>query len=309
MTHVTCRLTAKNRHQLRNPTVGNRAWATFLPLPVGAQEGRCRRRGGGKCPVTAHLKCLVIQGVDISAQHASGKHRPNTLPPASSASSLNSCRLNYAVCCTVHPRAASKSRRTQHWRLGTDSFGPRRTRAGDVLGQNICGGGPPPSSFPSLALEVGPLNTARSLGSAASSPSGVWGGPQRKSNFVPLSVKVRHLVESDLLIFLRISWPRCVKSTAGFGGVATIWGPAKFWGPSHDLGGGSAPVPAPVWNRQWTCGCFALCRLCFPTARLKRRSDHFVQSGTGMTQVPYFVAVITADWEECKLTSIRINSA
>ena len=29
MTHVTCRLTAKNRDQLRNPTLGNRAWATF----------------------------------------------------------------------------------------------------------------------------------------------------------------------------------------------------------------------------------------------------------------------------------------
>ena len=25
MTHVTCRLTAKNRDQLRNPTLGNRA--------------------------------------------------------------------------------------------------------------------------------------------------------------------------------------------------------------------------------------------------------------------------------------------
>jgi len=29
MTHVTCRLTAKNRDQLRNPTLGNRVWATF----------------------------------------------------------------------------------------------------------------------------------------------------------------------------------------------------------------------------------------------------------------------------------------
>ena len=29
MTHITCRLTAKNRDQLRNPTLGNRVWATF----------------------------------------------------------------------------------------------------------------------------------------------------------------------------------------------------------------------------------------------------------------------------------------
>jgi len=29
MTHVTCRLTAKNRDQLRNPTLGNRVCATF----------------------------------------------------------------------------------------------------------------------------------------------------------------------------------------------------------------------------------------------------------------------------------------
>jgi len=32
MTHVTCRLTAKNRDQLRNPTLGNRVWATFTFL-------------------------------------------------------------------------------------------------------------------------------------------------------------------------------------------------------------------------------------------------------------------------------------
>jgi len=29
MTHVTCRLTAKNPDQLRNPTLSNRVWATF----------------------------------------------------------------------------------------------------------------------------------------------------------------------------------------------------------------------------------------------------------------------------------------
>ena len=29
MTHVTCKLTAKNRDQLWNPTLGNRIWATF----------------------------------------------------------------------------------------------------------------------------------------------------------------------------------------------------------------------------------------------------------------------------------------
>ena len=32
MTDVTCRLTAKNRDQLRNPTLGNRVWASFTFL-------------------------------------------------------------------------------------------------------------------------------------------------------------------------------------------------------------------------------------------------------------------------------------
>jgi len=34
MTHVTCRLPAKNRDQLRNPTLVNRVWATFTFLAV-----------------------------------------------------------------------------------------------------------------------------------------------------------------------------------------------------------------------------------------------------------------------------------
>jgi len=36
MTHVTCRLTAKNRDQLRNSTLGNQVWATFFhSCPLG----------------------------------------------------------------------------------------------------------------------------------------------------------------------------------------------------------------------------------------------------------------------------------
>jgi len=45
MTHATCRLTAKNRDQLRNPTLGNRVWVTFLPhLPTAPhRSGICLR--------------------------------------------------------------------------------------------------------------------------------------------------------------------------------------------------------------------------------------------------------------------------
>ena len=36
MTHVTSRLTAKIRDQLRNPTLGNRVWATFFTITCTA---------------------------------------------------------------------------------------------------------------------------------------------------------------------------------------------------------------------------------------------------------------------------------
>ena len=35
MTHVTYRLTSKNRDQLRNPTLGNGVWATFTSTFLG----------------------------------------------------------------------------------------------------------------------------------------------------------------------------------------------------------------------------------------------------------------------------------
>jgi len=39
MTHVACRLTAKNRDQLRNPTLGSQVWATFTFLISDATSG------------------------------------------------------------------------------------------------------------------------------------------------------------------------------------------------------------------------------------------------------------------------------
>jgi len=38
MTYVTGRLTAKNRDQFRNPTLGNRVWATFTLLVVAVKN-------------------------------------------------------------------------------------------------------------------------------------------------------------------------------------------------------------------------------------------------------------------------------
>jgi len=50
MTHVTCRLTAaKNRDQLRNPTLGNQVWATFLPPDCRTYIREVRCRNNVKC--------------------------------------------------------------------------------------------------------------------------------------------------------------------------------------------------------------------------------------------------------------------
>ena len=47
--YVTCRLTAKNRDQLRNPTVGNRVWATFYFNYCPDSCSVCSSSGGGGC--------------------------------------------------------------------------------------------------------------------------------------------------------------------------------------------------------------------------------------------------------------------
>jgi len=54
MTHVTCRLTAKNRDQLRNPTLGNRLWATFL-LP-NDEKNKKKNNNNTKCDPSNRLR-------------------------------------------------------------------------------------------------------------------------------------------------------------------------------------------------------------------------------------------------------------
>ena len=89
MTHVTCRLTAKNRDQLRNPALGNRVWATFTFLMLalftsayslrGHTEGRVLIRtvevdwlvadGGLWNAGDAHLLRVVDLSVEWTAVH------------------------------------------------------------------------------------------------------------------------------------------------------------------------------------------------------------------------------------------------
>jgi len=38
MTHITCMLTVNNRDQLRDPTIGNRLWATFTFLIAHGED-------------------------------------------------------------------------------------------------------------------------------------------------------------------------------------------------------------------------------------------------------------------------------
>ena len=49
MTHVTCRQAAKNRDKLRNPTLGNRVWATFTVFnPKSKPNTKCYQ-GKDRC--------------------------------------------------------------------------------------------------------------------------------------------------------------------------------------------------------------------------------------------------------------------
>jgi len=57
MTHVTCSLSAKNRDQVRNPTLGNRVWATFFIATQMIVLGNFRSIVSRKVETTARSCC------------------------------------------------------------------------------------------------------------------------------------------------------------------------------------------------------------------------------------------------------------
>ena len=64
MTYVTYRLTAKNRDQLRNPTLGNRVWATVLIKKIPRYHG-FPADYRGITAVLSPLQLSIADAVDV----------------------------------------------------------------------------------------------------------------------------------------------------------------------------------------------------------------------------------------------------
>ena len=65
MTHVNCRLTAENRDQLRNPTLGNRVWAARVQVTAGAVG----RREGAVCSLASTARLLAVAAAFRQFRH------------------------------------------------------------------------------------------------------------------------------------------------------------------------------------------------------------------------------------------------
>jgi len=68
MSHITCRLTAKNRYQLRNSTIGNRVWATFTFFALIKACSVLNFSGSAvrSCVVFTGLFVCVASGVSLT---------------------------------------------------------------------------------------------------------------------------------------------------------------------------------------------------------------------------------------------------
>ena len=60
MTHATCRLTARNRDQLWNPTLCNRVWATFFTT-VCVCVSVCEQFCADSCEAQAWSAACVLE--------------------------------------------------------------------------------------------------------------------------------------------------------------------------------------------------------------------------------------------------------
>ena len=90
---------------------------------------------------------------------------------------------------------------------------------------------PPLPSLP-LPLEVGPLNTARGLGSAVSSGSSSARSGAEPAEFLILvhfSLKIWHLVATVLMIFVIINWPNFVQKQYTESSDTASWNFITLW--------------------------------------------------------------------------------
>ena len=121
MTHITCRLTAKNRDLLRNPTLGNRVWAAFTFLPTHC-TGNSR---GLKRTITMHAFYISQQGVrwyrliaaDLpktsSALHSRYSIRYDRCAYSRALKNLSASSIAHSVTPTAHSVTHSVARSTQ----------------------------------------------------------------------------------------------------------------------------------------------------------------------------------------------------
>ena len=112
MTRVTCRLTAKNRHQLRNPTLGNRVCATlifFWPRKAPALAPRC-------CPRTQPFKLHEPLQSLLAVNNTDSDFCPSVRPSVWLSARLLLChclccrfclRRFVSVCVAISPRFRS----------------------------------------------------------------------------------------------------------------------------------------------------------------------------------------------------------
>ena len=87
MTHLTCRLTAKNRDQLRNPTLGNRISATFsvpfLPFLGNSSDNQLVKIPGAESDYIAFVACVAVRERGGVAAHSQSRRRWNAVDGSS----------------------------------------------------------------------------------------------------------------------------------------------------------------------------------------------------------------------------------
>ena len=97
---ITCRLTAKNRDQLRNPTLGNRVWASFTFFYHIVDMCLLQCKTSTRCSVSALLTTPVLTA--ISASTATTTSAVTTVclvtAPATSVRTFRTTAITQPVC-------------------------------------------------------------------------------------------------------------------------------------------------------------------------------------------------------------------